>query len=179
MTNPFPTIQDLAEKNAGATSAFKPKLTLQGLMSRNAMAIISCMDPRADPKDFWGIEAGMPPAMIRNAGGRAADALRSLEVLSALGEGLSAVAVVHHTHCGVGQHGIDDAHIKRTLPGRMKGSPSALGGKTWDSYKHQMEEESVREDMRLVLADELLPKDVQVLGFVLDVETNRTTEVRL
>ncbi|KAK7183399.1 hypothetical protein DPSP01_000472 [Paraphaeosphaeria sporulosa] len=179
MTNPFPTIQDLAEKNAGASPGFKPKLTLQDLMSRNAMAVISCMDPRADPKDFWGIEAGMPPGVIRNAGGRAADALRSLEVLSALGEGLSAVAVVHHTHCGVGPHGIDDAYIKRTLPGRMRGSSSALEEKHWDSFKHQTEEESVREDMKLIVADKLLPKDVQVFGFVLDVETNRTTEVRL
>ncbi|KAL1597209.1 hypothetical protein SLS60_008791 [Paraconiothyrium brasiliense] len=165
----FPSIHELAQKNAGATASFQPKLTLRDLMARNAVIIISCVDPRADPKDFWGIEPGMPPGIVRNAGGRAVDALRTIEVLSALGKG----------ECGVGPHGIDDAYIRETLPGRMKGVEEDLGVKEWYPFKHQTEEESVKEDMRLILEDKLLPKDVQVFGYVLDVETNKTTEVSL
>ncbi|KAJ4346546.1 uncharacterized protein N0V89_010477 [Didymosphaeria variabile] len=153
MATPFPSIRDLAQKNAGATSDFKPKLTLQNLMAREAVVVISCVDPRADPKDFWGIQPGMPPGIVRNAGGRA--------------------------ECGVGPHGIDDMYIRETLPGRMKGSEQELVDKEWYPFKHQTEEESVKEDMRLIMEDKLLPKDVQVLGFVLDVETNKTTEVLL
>lgn len=41
------------------------------------------------------------------------------------------------------------------------------------------EEKSVKEDMRLILANPLLPEDLKVLGFVLDVDTNLTSEVFL
>ncbi len=62
------------------------------------------MDPRANPNEFWGFgESG--PIIVRNAGGRAVDALRSLRVLAAVMSNgrntLGAVAIVHHTDCGL------------------------------------------------------------------------------
>ncbi|KAJ4303574.1 hypothetical protein N0V90_002473 [Kalmusia sp. IMI 367209] len=178
----FRTIQELAQSNSQINPDFKPRLTLNDLMSRKAAVIISCVDPRADPKDFWGITPGAPPGIVRNAGGRAVDALRTLEVLAALGKGLDTVAVVHHTECGVGPKGIDDAFIRRTLQERKKGSTEETGGlqsKQFETFKHSSEEESVKEDMRLIQAHPLFPKDLQVLGFVLNVETNTTSEVLL
>lgn len=46
-------------------------------------------------------------------------------------------------------------------------------------HRSQSEEDSVKEDMRLILEDKLLPENVQVLGFVLDIDTNKTREVFL
>lgn len=44
-------------------------------------------------------------AVIRNAGGRASDALRSLIAFDAIfqGSGIGTVLVVHHTDCGMTQ----------------------------------------------------------------------------
>ena len=70
--------------------------------------IVSCMDPRANPNEFWNFseESLAKPGVIRNAGGRVTeDTLRSIRVLSAvMGYGqntVGAVAVLHHTDCGL------------------------------------------------------------------------------
>lgn len=38
-------------------------------------------------------------------------------------------------------------------------------------------EESVRRDMNIIKKDPYLPRDIQIIGFVYDVFTGRTTEV--
>ncbi len=68
--------------------------------------VVSCMDPRADPSDFWNFSGIAGPAVIRNAGGRVTeDTLRSIRVLAAImADGrntVGAVAVVHHADCGL------------------------------------------------------------------------------
>lgn len=47
------------------------------------------------PEKFLGLETG-PSAVIRNAGGRAMDAMRSLQVLNTINP-LGLIMVVHHT----------------------------------------------------------------------------------
>lgn len=56
---------------------------------------MSCSDPRVIPEKFMGPEAG-PFAVVRNAGGRAIDSMRSLAVLNAINP-VGLVVVVHHT----------------------------------------------------------------------------------
>ena len=69
-----------------------------------ANMIISCMDPRANPSEFWNFNESTPPmpGVLRNGGGRATeDMLRSIRALAAImGFGtntVGCVAVVHHT----------------------------------------------------------------------------------
>ncbi|KAG7107337.1 hypothetical protein HYQ44_013216 [Verticillium longisporum] len=52
--------------------------------------IISCADMRVDPRDFFEAK------VIRNAGGRAVDAKRSLAVMGTIAP-LAMIVVVHHT----------------------------------------------------------------------------------
>lgn len=67
---------------------------LQALPRHTATCIISCADPRLIPEHYFSFGKGEMP-VIRNAGGRAKDALRSLLVLeNALG--LGGVVIVHH-----------------------------------------------------------------------------------
>src|SRR3954471_7640996 len=62
-------------------------------------AVVTCMDARLDPAKFLGLEEG-DAHVIRNAGGRAADAIRSLVISQQL-LGTREVVVVHHTDCGM------------------------------------------------------------------------------
>ena len=62
-------------------------------------AVVACMDARLDPAKALGLEEG-DAHVIRNAGGRAADALRSLVISQRL-LGTQEVLVVHHTDCGM------------------------------------------------------------------------------
>jgi carbonic anhydrase len=62
-------------------------------------AVITCMDARLDPAKALGLEEGDAHVM-RNTGGRAADALRS-RVISQRLLGTEEILVVHHTDCGM------------------------------------------------------------------------------
>src|SRR5947209_16192652 len=63
------------------------------------VAVVTCMDARLDPARFLGLEEG-DAHVIRNAGGRAADAIRSLVISQQL-LGTREIVVIHHTDCGM------------------------------------------------------------------------------
>src|SRR6478672_3570632 len=63
------------------------------------VAVLTCMDARIDPARALGLEEG-DAHVIRNAGGRAADALRSLIISEQL-LGTTHIVIVHHTDCGM------------------------------------------------------------------------------
>lgn len=57
---------------------------------------LSCADPRVVPERMFNMDDQHPAGIIRNAGGRAFDAVRSLETLHAIAH-LGNIIVVHHT----------------------------------------------------------------------------------
>src|SRR5260370_40236630 len=63
------------------------------------VAVLTCMDARILPARALGLEEGNAH-VIRNAGGRAADALRSLIISEQL-LGTTHIVVIHHTDCGM------------------------------------------------------------------------------
>src|SRR4051812_38945783 len=63
------------------------------------VAVVTCMDARLPPSRFLGLEEG-DAHVIRNAGGLAKDALRSLVISQRL-LGTNEVVVIHHTGCGM------------------------------------------------------------------------------
>ncbi|KAI3110804.1 hypothetical protein CBS147333_4666 [Penicillium roqueforti] len=62
-------------------------------------AVVACMDARLDPARALGLEEG-DVHVIRNAGGRATDALRSVIISQQL-LGTREIVIVHHTNCGM------------------------------------------------------------------------------
>src|ERR1700691_3535110 len=62
-------------------------------------AILTCMDKRILPDEILGFEPGTA-YIIRNAGGRAADGVRSLILAHKL-LGTTEWYVIHHTDCGM------------------------------------------------------------------------------
>src|SRR6187401_1821357 len=63
------------------------------------VAVVVCMDARIDPARALGLEEG-DAHVIRNAGGRARDAIRSLAISQEL-LGTREIVVIHHTDCGM------------------------------------------------------------------------------
>jgi carbonic anhydrase len=61
------------------------------------VAVLACIDARLDPARILGLEEG-DAHVIRNAGGRAADALRSLIISEQL-LGTNTIVILHHTDC--------------------------------------------------------------------------------
>lgn len=58
--------------------------------------ILSCSDPRLNPYAIFGIDPTIRGlTMIRNAGGRAFDAIRTMSVLQTIGH-TKTVIIMHH-----------------------------------------------------------------------------------
>jgi len=131
------------------------------------VAVVACMDARLDPARVLGLEEG-DAHVIRNAGGRAADAVRSLVISQQL-LGTREVVVIHHTDCGMLT--FTDAQLRRKLQ-------EDLGALTDDPFLAFTDlEQSVRDDVAAIRGSRLLLKEVPVTGFVYDVKTGRLQQV--
>jgi len=131
------------------------------------LAIVVCMDARIDPARALGLEEG-DAHVIRNAGGRIADALRSLAVSQVL-LGTEEVMIVHHTDCGMLT--FTDESIRRLLKERGVDADDVA----FQPFKDV--EESVRADLDAYDRSPLVRHDVPVRGFIFDVKTGRVNEV--
>src|SRR5215217_811733 len=101
------TEQFLKANEAYAASFSKGELALP---PARKVAVVVCMDARIDPAKALGLEEG-DAHVIRNAGGRAADALRSLAISHEL-LGTREIVVIHHTDCGMLTFSNDDIRQK-------------------------------------------------------------------
>src|SRR5687767_6335158 len=132
------------------------------------LAVVTCMDARIVPSRQLGLEEG-DAHVIRNAGGRARDALRSLVISQRL-LGTNEIAVIHHTDCGMATFTNPDLHAK------VKQDLGADSSEI-DFLPFSDLEESVREDVNFLLSSPLIAKAILIRGFVYDVRSGRLTEV--
>jgi carbonic anhydrase len=140
------------------------------LPPRRRIVIVTCMDARILPSRVLGLEEG-DAHVIRNAGGRARDSLRSLIISQRL-LGTREVAVIHHTDCGM------LTFSNRDLRQKVKDDLGQDTGE-FDFLPFQDLDESVREDIEFLQATQLLNPDTVIRGFVYDVTTGRLREVKV
>ena len=134
------------------------------------LAILTCMDARIVPARAFGIAEG-EAHVIRNAGGRARDALRSLIISQRL-LGTRDVAVVHHTDCGM------LTFTNQQLRARVRDDLGQDTGE-FDFLPFDDVEASVREDVEFLLATQLLDPETVIRGLVYDVRSGQLREVPL
>jgi carbonic anhydrase len=132
------------------------------------VAVVACMDARLIPTRALGLDEG-EAHVIRNAGGRAQDALRSLVISQRL-LGTKEVLVIHHTDCGMLTFSNDDLYAK--VQEDLGADASDI-----DFLPFPDLEQSVRDDVQFLKNSPLIPDDVSVRGFVYDVKTGKVTEV--
>jgi carbonic anhydrase len=133
------------------------------------LAIVTCMDSRILPSRAFGLEEG-DAHIIRNAGGRAKEALRSL-IISERFLGTNEIVVIHHTDCGSIRFSNAEIHAK---------VKTDLGADAThiDFLPFTDLEESVREDVSFLLSCPLIPANVIVRGLIFDVHTGKLKEVQ-
>jgi carbonic anhydrase len=136
------------------------------------VAVLVCMDARIDPAKALGLEEG-DAHVIRNAGGRAADALRSLAISHEL-LGTREIVVIHHTDCGMLTFSNDD--IRQKLAGDLGPEAEEVASQI-DFLPFRDLDQSVREDVEAIQASPLIPDDIPVSGFVYDVHTGHLNPV--
>ncbi len=132
------------------------------------VAVLVCMDARLDPARLLGLEEG-DAHVIRNAGGRAADALRSLVISEQL-LGTETIVIIHHTDCGMLTFTNEQIHQK--IRQDMHADADHIAFLPFSDL-----EESVRDDMALLRQSPLIPQSIEIAGFIYDVKTGKLLPV--
>ena len=136
---------------------------------RRGLAVLTCMDTRLSRKSL-GLEP-QDAHIIRNAGGVVTeDAIRSLLVSHYILE-TKEVMIINHTDCGLMKFTESALHEKiEGLAGLPPSDPVHF-------YAFQDVEANVREQLRKLEAHSWIRRELQIRGFVFDVETGKLREV--
>ncbi|KAJ6126925.1 hypothetical protein N7523_002537 [Penicillium sp. IBT 18751x] len=137
------------------------------LPPRRKVAIVACMDARLDPARALGLEEG-DAHIIRNAGGRATDALRSIIISQQL-LGTREIIIVRHTDCGMLT--FSDDEIRRKIRADLHQNVDHLAFLPFGDLK-----QSVLDDVTL-LKESPLVLDVPITGYLYEVETGKIVKV--
>lgn len=162
----MPVTEEFLKANQGYAQSFsKGDLALP---PARQVAVVVCMDARIDPARALGLSEG-DAHVIRNAGGRISDALRSLAISQTL-LGTKEVVIIHHTDCGMLT--FSDEGIRKQLRKDRGIDADAVAFLPFSDL-----DASVRDDLAAYHASPLVRHDVPVRGFVYDVKTGRLREV--
>ncbi len=159
-------IQEFTQANAAYAQQFtKGDLPLP---PARKVAVLACMDARLDPARILGLEEG-DAHVIRNAGGRAADALRSLVISEQL-LNTTTIVIIHHTDCGMLTFSNEDIHtkIKRDLH-------ADADHIAFLPFKDL--EQSVKDDIAFLRSSPLIPTTIEIAGFIYDVTNGKLLSV--
>jgi carbonic anhydrase len=160
---PVTRIDDILDANARYAATFEA-----GPQPDPRIALVLCMDARIDPIRALGLPYGSAH-IIRNAGGRVQDALRSLAVSQAV-IGTEEVMIVHHTECAMAA--MDDAQIAARLNANGRSVPEGFPFLTFSDL-----EQVARDDLAAYRASPLVRQDIPVRTFTYEVATGHVREV--
>ncbi len=132
------------------------------------------MDARIDPAAAYGISLG-DAHIIRNAGGSARDAIRSLVISQQL-LGTQEIILVKHTGCGMLTFSNEDATglVKKNLGEDAVADLAAFKN---DFQTFPKLEDAVKEDVEFLKGSKLIPEAVAISGWVYEVETGKVKSV--
>ena len=136
------------------------------------LVVVTCMDARIDPSKILGLQEG-ECHVIRNAGGRVMDALRSIVISQELMD-TREVVIMHHTECGACT--LDESYLKHRLSMR-KLHPVDASSMDFMAFKSIDPFENVKREIEIYRQQPLLLQSINILGYVYNVHTKVLTLV--
>ncbi|KAH6968239.1 carbonic anhydrase [Fusarium avenaceum] len=134
---------------------------------RRKVAVVACMDSRLDVEQVLGLDIG-DAHVIRNAGGRAVEALRSI-LISQQMLGTREIIIMHHTGCGM--QSFSDHDFRSKIRRELKEDVDHMAFLPFSDLR-----QSVIDDVAFLRKSPLV-LDVPITGYVYDVNTGRIEHV--
>ncbi|KAG5728577.1 hypothetical protein E4T56_gene19617 [Termitomyces sp. T112] len=136
--------------------------------------VVTCIDARVEPASQLGIELG-DAHVIRNAGGCAKDAIRSIIISQRL-LGTREIAIFHHTGCGMLTFTTD--HLRRIVKEADPGNTAIAQAVDQIHFLEFSDlEKSVKDDVEFLKEHPLVLKDTIVTGWIYHVETGKVSQI--
>ncbi|KAL5342090.1 carbonic anhydrase [Aspergillus crustosus] len=165
VTSNMSVAKEFEAANANYASSFtKGDLALP---PARKVTVVACMDARLDTARALGLEEG-DAHVIRNAGGRVTDALRSIVISQQL-LGTREIVIVHHTDCGMLT--FTDDVIRSKIKEDLSQNADHIAFLPFGDLK-----QSVLDDTKL-LKDSPLVLDVPITGYIYEVESGKIVKV--
>ncbi|KAK0857386.1 hypothetical protein LTS16_017873 [Friedmanniomyces endolithicus] len=166
------SVVEMLARNAKFAQAYKAPPGLMQMASTMkasgaGVVVVSCSDPRLNPYLILGIDQTLKATMVRNAGGRVFDALRTLAVLQTIGPP-GTIVVMHHTDCGLTHY--HDSKIREALSELAPGDKTAIEATRFGEIKNSIED-SVKEDIEMLRASPWIKESTQLIGLKYDIDT--------
>ena len=160
-------IDDLVKANDHFASALG-EVSRPPLPPARKVAIVTCMDARIVPARILNLQEG-DAHVIRNAGGLAREAIRSLVISQRL-LGTNAIMVIHHTDCGMLT--FQNEGVQQKVRQELGADANDM-----DFMPFHDLDASVRDDVEFLQGSPLVAEDTEIRGFVYDVSTRRLREI--
>ncbi|KAG8901994.1 hypothetical protein FRB99_004978 [Tulasnella sp. 403] len=166
---------EFAKANESYVESFGEKSSLS-LPPARGVIVITCIDARIDPAASLGIKEG-EAHVIRNAGGRAFDALRSVIISQQLLATRETI-VFHHTDCGMLTF-TDDVLRQRLRESVSLNARAAIrpiiDGLSFLPFSNL--EDAIKEDVAFLQNNPLVPEETKITGWIYDVRTGKVSKV--
>ncbi|OAQ61415.1 carbonic anhydrase [Pochonia chlamydosporia 170] len=131
------------------------------------VAVVACMDARLDPAKVLGLSEG-DAHVIRNAGGRTIEALRSVVISQQL-LGTREIVILHHTDCGMLT--FSDDHLRTKVRNELGEDVDHISFLPFADLK-----KSVLDDIQILKKSPLV-LDVPISGYIYDVTSGKIEKV--
>ena len=172
-------IDDIIKFNAGFVRDKKYIPYISGKFPKKKLAILSCMDTRLTTLLPAALNLGNGEAkIIKNAGAIIShpfgSVMRSL-LVAVYGLGVQEIMVIGHTDCGMDKLDLSDM-IEKMI---RRGIPRAAISDDLGDWLHGFDgtTESIAASVKMIRTHPLIPTDVTVRGFLMDITTGGICEI--
>jgi carbonic anhydrase len=158
-------VTDAFDDRLAANRRFAETFTLSGFdgIAHAGVAVVTCMDSRIDPLRMLGLQPG-DAKIFRNPGGRVTPQALEALVLGVHLLNVHRILVIPHTRCAMASSTLEEL--------RERVGESAGQDASWQTFGVVTDQgAALADDVRAVRAHPLVPDEVQVGGFLYDVDT--------
>ncbi|KAF5539127.1 carbonic anhydrase [Fusarium mexicanum] len=166
-------LKEFLKRNEESLENYQAPPLMRDLVTMIPESGTICINARVDPRDYFGLKYG-EALVIRNAGGRAVDAYRSLEVMGTIAP-IGLIIVVHQTDCGAVF--TTEEEVRSKLSHRTPVHAASIKDKWFGTFRDIGLDESIRQDMEELKRWPFSPEETQIVGYALDLETGTMKEV--